>query len=209
MSRKEHDVITENKLVRKRTQAKQRSEAAAPPAFPGSQAGAGRGQMDGRRIVENIRKNSLSHRHQTHPSLDQQQQQQQQQPQQQLPPSFGRLPVVHEPQPRPQPAQLSRPQRERYSLTDPGSGSASPVRVPSPSAKPPTTGGRRTPGGRRPSPDGRGTPTVQSTVSPPTPPSPPLQSGGAGPGPSKGSATTFAELGFQGGKVEEEKCVIM
>lgn len=34
LSRQEHDAITENKLVRKRTQAKQRSDAQGQPPMP-------------------------------------------------------------------------------------------------------------------------------------------------------------------------------
>jgi len=81
LSRHEHDTITENKLVRKRTQAKQRSQlgessgngahppsayqqpvapAPAPVSYPQEQQGAPpRKGPDGRRVVEVIRQNSL------------------------------------------------------------------------------------------------------------------------------------------------------
>ena len=52
LSRQEHDTLTENKLVRKRTQAKQRYEqSGAPiPAIPS--------RMDASKVVDVIRRNS-------------------------------------------------------------------------------------------------------------------------------------------------------
>ncbi|KAL1719141.1 hypothetical protein EV715DRAFT_251876 [Schizophyllum commune] len=61
LTRQEHDTITENKLVRKRTQAKQRSDAATAQ----QQQGGGRGQRppptagSSGRIIESVRKNSI------------------------------------------------------------------------------------------------------------------------------------------------------
>ncbi|KAH9050285.1 HCP-like protein [Lactarius hengduanensis] len=57
LSRQEHDNLTEVTLVRKRTQAKQRSDARGPAAGPRL---GGRG--DSQQVVANIRKNSLAHR---------------------------------------------------------------------------------------------------------------------------------------------------
>src|SRR5579863_4746400 len=57
LSRQEHDNLTETTLVRKRTQAKQRSDARGPTA--GARQG---GRPNGQQVVANIRKNSLAHR---------------------------------------------------------------------------------------------------------------------------------------------------
>jgi hypothetical protein len=58
LSRTEHDSITHNKLVRKRTQAQQRSDSMAPP--PGAGAGPQR-RADGKQLMEVIRKSSLAY----------------------------------------------------------------------------------------------------------------------------------------------------
>ncbi|KAI0281783.1 hypothetical protein BGY98DRAFT_931865 [Russula aff. rugulosa BPL654] len=56
LSRQEHDNLTETTLVRKRTQAKQRSDARGPGAGPRHG-----GRQNGQRVLEIIRKNSLAH----------------------------------------------------------------------------------------------------------------------------------------------------
>lgn len=56
LSRQEHDNLTETTLVRKRTQAKQRSDARGPAAGPRH------GRQNGQQVVANVRKNSLAHR---------------------------------------------------------------------------------------------------------------------------------------------------
>jgi TPR repeat protein len=57
LSRQEHDNLTEVKLVRKRTQAKQRSDARGPGAGPRQL-----GRQNSQQVVANIRKNSLAYR---------------------------------------------------------------------------------------------------------------------------------------------------
>lgn len=57
LSRQEHDNLTETTLVRKRTQAKQRSDARGPIAGPRQG-----GRQNGQQLVANIRKNSLAQR---------------------------------------------------------------------------------------------------------------------------------------------------
>jgi len=144
LSRQQHEVLTETTLVRKRTQAKQRSDASG-------QRHAGR--PDGKKIMENVRKGSLlihaapeNDHPPSMPSVPQQQkppQQQQQQPpqQQQQPPqqqqpkpqkqqSLGPTPqpVLQSPQSAYPPGQRPLPggfkpfgNAQRYTLTDPGS----------------------------------------------------------------------------------------
>lgn len=56
LSRQEHDNLTETTLVRKRTQAKQRSDARGPGAGPRHG-----GRQNGQRVLEIIRKNSLAY----------------------------------------------------------------------------------------------------------------------------------------------------
>ncbi|KAI0300592.1 hypothetical protein B0F90DRAFT_1817633 [Multifurca ochricompacta] len=57
LSRQEHDNLTETTLVRKRTQAKQRSDAREPTVGPQH-----RGRQNSQQVVANIRKNSLAYR---------------------------------------------------------------------------------------------------------------------------------------------------
>jgi len=57
LSRQEHDNLTETTLVRKRTQAKQRSDARGPAGGPRQG-----GRPNGQQVVANIRKNSLAYR---------------------------------------------------------------------------------------------------------------------------------------------------
>ncbi|KAF8875033.1 hypothetical protein BD779DRAFT_1678416 [Infundibulicybe gibba] len=229
LSRQEHDTITDVKLVRKRTQAKQRSEALPAPGLPypgttqggpGGYGGPGPAQgyggrpgpqhrPDGRQVVDNVRKSSM------------------------MAPAFpsgpgpgapsaqaGRLPSMPEyPQsysppgtanstgvgPRPKPQQF--PGSNRYTLTD------SPVPPGGPGAPGPAQGGGRTqsPGGR-PAGAGRGGGRIVSGGTgaggpPPAAPAPVSTPKPAKPG--KPGPTTFAEMGIQGAKAEEKECVIM
>ncbi|KDQ32200.1 hypothetical protein PLEOSDRAFT_1111124 [Pleurotus ostreatus PC15] len=232
LSRQEHDSITEVKLVRKRTQAKQRSEArpTSNDSFLDSYSRPSGDYGNGQSVIENIRKNSLSMPEGYHPpSLSQ--------------PQHGRMPSVpenntyglqHSPPPmqsplpgggpgqrpppaagpgvglRPQPAGGRQyPAAQRYTLTDPGAASGSPP----PGQRPTSSGGRAPSHSPRPSParipsgGGYGE-----------------DAGGMGGGPGFGGggtsqastrpnkqtgASTFAEMGFQGAKVEDKECVIM
>jgi hypothetical protein len=196
LSRQEHDTITEAQLVRKRTQARERSSV--QPRMSAE---------DGRQVVEMARKSSIV-RQQSPPRApanmislvesslpsavpqqlppQQQQQQQQQQPQRQF---AG---------------------QHRYTLVDPGSGGAPPSRQQSPIQQPQpqpayARAAGRPPGQRQGSgpPQGQSpqalatsgdrTPTPQGSTRPPGPKPP----------------TTFAEMGIQGAKLEEKECVIM
>src|SRR6266852_174847 len=56
LSRQEHDNLTETTLVRKRTQAKQRSDARGPGVGPRHG-----GRQNGQQVVANIRKNSIAY----------------------------------------------------------------------------------------------------------------------------------------------------
>ncbi|KAF8137269.1 HCP-like protein [Boletus edulis] len=203
LSRQEHDNITDVKLVRKRTQAKQRSEREG--------GGAPRASIDdGRQVVEVIRKNSVA-RHHAHGSG----------------PIVGvgatpGLPPVNEREQAPVPAaspqgpgtgpssaQRQFPNQHRYTLVDPGSGSAGgsspPLRTDSPSYA--------RPAGRPPGQRAGSIPLP----SPALPASGPDGDGDAngGPGqtapplPRAKAPTTFAEMGIQGVKLEEKDCVIM
>lgn len=196
LSRQEHDNITESKLVRKRTQAKQRSEREGGAARPSLE--------DGRQVVEVIRKNSTARQH-AHgsgaapalvlPPVAEQPSQATSPPMQQglgTPPGPGSL-------------QPQFPNQRRYTLVDPGAnstGNASP---------PPSTD---SPSYARPA----GRPPGQRTGSTPSPAPPqggPHDMGGGAPQqpssarqPARGP-TTFAEMGIQGVKLEEKECVIM
>ncbi|KAJ8496917.1 hypothetical protein ONZ45_g12256 [Pleurotus djamor] len=254
LSRQEHDTITESKLVRKRTQAKQRSDAAGGgrpsvdgyldsyyqdpgPAGgaagyqqpPPQQQGGPQRQHSGAAVIENIRRQSLDqggrpgpgyyggaggpgggsgrmpsvaeHPHPIHASPPQ--------IQAPLPQQTSPRPPHASPNPanttgvglRPQQPGRQFPNAQRYTLTDPGSGSASPpppVGMGRPSTASPRPGTAGSGGGpsRVPSGDDFGAPGGF---------------GGAGggrvnkpPGP-----TTFAEMGFQGAKAEDKECVIM
>ncbi|KAJ3754676.1 HCP-like protein [Lentinula raphanica] len=194
LSREEHDQITESRLVRTRTQAKQRSEAQMVRdgylAQQQQQQG-GRGRRDSKQVVDLIRKNTLP----SHPNIRQQS----------IPPYAQQPPPQPHPQPpgpQPRPAAPQGPQAyptaNRYTLVDPGSASASPrADSRSPSLGPP--GG---PGGR-PHPPRRG-PSGAGLAGTP---------GGAGPvagaGAKPSGPQTFAEMGITGAKAEDEKCVIM
>ncbi|KAH0835866.1 HCP-like protein [Lanmaoa asiatica] len=197
LSRQEHDNITESKLVRKRTQAKQRSER---------ESGVPRLSLeDGRQVVEVIRKNSIA-RHHAHgsgaaptPVLP---------PVVEQPPAHAmspHMPQAHGAPPGPGPqAPPSRqfPSQHRYTLVDPGSSSAGG------SPPPPRTD---SPGYAR----SAGRPPGQRAGSMPSPAPPqggPQDVGGDAPPPARQQVkgpTTFAEMGIQGVKLEEKECVIM
>jgi hypothetical protein len=201
--------------VRKRTQAKQRSDARpkaeqAPPMPQGA-------VTDARQVVELVRSSSKITKptmqmpsgpgqqlgHGRNPSLPPQGAA----PQQQHPGQQGRHPSHANSMPGGEGAQPGRPfaHAQRYSLADPGSSpktSAAPLPGSSSSA-PPGQGGRtQTPGGR--TPGGR---IASGAGGPQSPPS-----HAASPAPSSQSSVkyqTFAEMGIQSGKVEDKECVIM
>ncbi|KAK1219387.1 hypothetical protein PQX77_017912 [Marasmius sp. AFHP31] len=249
LSRAEHDNITENKLVRTRTQAKQKSEAQKvrdgymertnqPPSMPGMPQPGGYGgpqpgppqqqhyRRDSKQVVELIRKNTLGSsgppgppgpgRHGPH----------------------GRYPTEPPPGPPHPHHQGSLPPQgygspslgppkqfanaNRYTLTDPGSGSAnsSPASSPAPMHA-------QLPGGRPPHPGHPGrVPSAGPGISGGYGPRPgssggpgsrPGSAGGPGPHgneaapprPKPSGPQTFAEMGIQGAKAEDKECVIM
>ncbi|KAK0454116.1 uncharacterized protein EV420DRAFT_1481824 [Desarmillaria tabescens] len=186
LSRQEHDVITESKLVRTRTQARLKSEA--------QPHGGRRGTASGNpNVVEVIRKNTLMEMpHSAPPHRS----------------SVSMPPPSGPPMPAPvrgnsggslQPQQM--PGRNRYSLADPGFNSAPPSTSssPSPSLRPQRTESPVGMGRRTGSPaTGRIPSGVAAT------PQPPAQDR-----PKPSGPTTFAEMGFQGAKAEDKECVIM
>lgn len=194
LSRQEHNTITDDKLVRKRTMAKQRSDALPnnhPPVsqngHPGVPGPSGFGR-DGKAVVDVIRGQSnpsgppprMSPPRQPQPPL---QQPPPQQPPLQQPPLQQPPPQQPPPQQRPR-YQSTRPQqgpsRPGYSLTD------SPLPSSGPSTSPRLT--NRNPAGR------------------------PQQRPGttdASPGHKKTGPATFAEMGIQGAKADNDQCVIM
>ncbi|KAG1726342.1 HCP-like protein [Suillus paluster] len=196
LSRQEHDTITEAKLVRKRTQARERSSVQPRMSLE-----------DGRQVMEMARKSSIVR-----------QVQQQSPPQvhaQLLSLSEGSSPSAMPQQlpPQQQPAQRQFANQHRYTLVDPGSGSATPVRQQSPSQQPQA----QQPAYAR----AAGRPPGQRQGSAPQP-QPPAQAQGplgadrdrtptpqAARAPGSKPATTFAEMGIQGAKLEEKECVIM
>lgn len=165
LSRQQHEVLTETTLVRKRTQAKQRSDASGQRPT---------GQPDGKKIMEIVRKGSLltpavpgndySPPMPSMPSMPQQQQQQP--PQQQQPKPQKQQSLAPTPQPVSQPSPQSayppgqRPlpsglkpfaSGPRYTLTDPGSRPGSTQGSGGTDPVPPKKGGSPEPG-RRPTP---------------------------------------------------------
>jgi len=206
LSREEHDTITETKLVRRRTQAAQRSEnqPLSPPwdgkSFPAAQATAP-SIRDGKMVLDGIRKNSLA------------------------PPS---------PQaPSQAPPPLAAPagaQAKRFTLVDATSPPLGPnsnnntKRTASPGRRlrktsehnnaNNTASGRFGGGGRAPSPAKNSRPKLHLDDVPSEPHTVPPVTGA---GPSDDSATpgtgkyptTFAEMGFHGVKAEEKECIIM
>ncbi|KAJ3865389.1 HCP-like protein [Lentinula novae-zelandiae] len=209
LSRSEHDEITESKLVRSRTRAKERSEAQMvrdgylagqpqpQPQFQGQ--GSPSRRRDSRQVVDLIRKNTLG-----------------------IPPLTPNPNPNLRPTPRPggQPggpnAGQAYPTANRYTLVDPGSGSA-PRSDSRSNSRSPSTG----PGGGRPPPrrgpsggivvSGGVSTTSNPTSSnsgPGTPVGAPPPAGATAP-PRPTGPQTFAEMGISGAKAEDEKCVIM
>ncbi|KIK36716.1 hypothetical protein CY34DRAFT_811059 [Suillus luteus UH-Slu-Lm8-n1] len=184
LSRQEHDTITENQLVRKRTQARERSSA--QPRMSAE---------DGRQVMEMARKSSIV-RQQSPP---------------QAPAHMTSL--VENSSPSAIPQQLppqQQPQRQfvgqhRYTLVDPGSGAAPPP--PSQQTQPQPAYARaagRPPGQRQ----GSGPPQGQAQVQGAPSDRAPTPQGATRPPGSK-PPTTFAEMGIQGAKLEEKECIIM
>ena len=192
LSRQEHNSITENKLIRKRTQAMQRTAEMSPPNSTGPGL-APPSQSEGRRIVEIIRKNSVGppqapavnmaqHRLQTlpehsTPTISQQPPQQQRQ-------RISSPDLVGLAAPRARPAQSLGPQRappsqHRYTLTD------------SPTPPPPSQNV-----------------AVVELVDGPVNARQVEEASQPRPTPHKGP-TTFAEMGFQSAKPGDKDCVIM
>jgi hypothetical protein len=173
LSRQQHEVLTETTLVRKRTQAKQRSDASG-------QRPTGTGRPDGRKIVENARKGSL-----LMPSL----------PENDYPPPMPSMPSIPQqqqqpppPQPQPQPQQQpppqpqQPPQQQQLIPQGPQASTLPPQPVsqsPPQSAYPP--GQRPLPGGSKPFGN-----SPRYTLTDPGPrPSSSQGSGGPGPAPPK------------------------
>lgn len=188
LSRQEHDTITEAKLVRKRTQARERSSQ--QPRMSAE---------DERQVMEMARKSSIVR--QQSPS--------------QAPVHLTSLAESSSPSAVPQqlPPQQQQPQRQfvgqhRYTLVDPGSGSAPPSRQQSPSQQPQpqpayARAAGRPPGQRQGSgpSQGQGPPQAQAQVPGDRAPTPQAA--------ARKPPTTFAEMGIQGAKLEEKDCVIM
>ncbi|KAF5365120.1 hypothetical protein D9758_011028 [Tetrapyrgos nigripes] len=222
LSRAEHDTITESKLVRTRTQAKQRSEAQKVKdgwqAAQVAQAGSGR-RRDGNQVVDLIRKNTLEGRgygggraaydphghgrHMTEPGH---------QPGHNgaitnspgSSPRMGSVPVPGNTTGvglRPGRDTRAYPTANRYTLTDPGSTGPPPEvgRQSSPSGNSARPSGRPGMGGRAVS-GGTGYSGHSSPApSGPTPSASPKPSG----------PQTFAEMGFTGARAQDKDCVIM
>ena len=193
LSRQEHDTITEHKLIRKRTQARQRSDANIPDGM--ARPTPTLNPSEGRRIVEVIRKNSLAIQNSSadYPSYPAQRLQAMPENQTAQAPLSNRrkssVPDTPSPvgSPRPRPAQPGRQSlaQNRYTLTDgpaPQPQPQQPERIITSSPTPASSGGEST--------------LPQSNANPLHRPT--------GKGPS-----TFAEMGFQSGKAEEKDCVIM
>ncbi|KAI0066915.1 HCP-like protein [Artomyces pyxidatus] len=153
LSRQEHDALTNVTVVRKRTQAKQRSDARGPAQSLPSHPAAGRQQ-----IIANVRKNSLAQRP----------------PRNILPqpgPSESPRPAPAQPQPQPQPQPQSQPypsgppppQQQGY-LPGPGH----PARQPSGDQRPPPQGsyGNGYTSSPRPIPQPQHTPSLPPHGSP-------------------------------------------
>ncbi|EDR08293.1 uncharacterized protein LACBIDRAFT_297827 [Laccaria bicolor S238N-H82] len=201
LSRVEHDTITETKLVRKRTQAQQRSEAQplSPPwegrTFPTlheqQQQGQVRRKDDGRTVVEVIRKNSAMEPPMS--KLAQLRAQQQPKPQN----------TAQAPQVQPYPAGQNRYQLSDSSIPPPTVGGSPGLRTESPGQIAPSpVGGRpgRMAGKLDNAPGRQSASPATVAVAAPTPK--PTSSTGKKP-------ATFAEMGFHSAQVEEKECIIM
>ncbi|KIK76997.1 hypothetical protein PAXRUDRAFT_168151 [Paxillus rubicundulus Ve08.2h10] len=199
LSRQEHDNITEAKLVRKRTQARQRSERTDGEAPRSS-------LEDGEQVLDVIRRNSISRQPAHGPGL-----------------ALGSTlpPVAEQPAASPRmnqgpgagPNQGPHPSRpfpnqHRYTLVDPGANTVG-SSPPPPKMESPVHGrpaGR--PPGQRVGSAGPG--GISSAMPPQVGPQDTDGEGlrPAGRPPAKGP-TTFAEMGIQGVKLEEKECIIM
>ncbi|THU83516.1 hypothetical protein K435DRAFT_689452 [Dendrothele bispora CBS 962.96] len=189
LSRAEHDTITESKLVRTRTQAKQRSEAQkvkdgwqAAQAVQAQQPQPSGRRRDANQVVDLIRKNTLEGRpggygggphgghgrYTTEPA-----------PYQQGPPPGSVMPSVGPPHMDGR----AYPTANRYTLTDPGT-------APPPEGAPPGRHPQSRQSSPRPGRPGMGGPAPSTSPKPPGP-------------------QTFAEMGFQGARAQDKECVIM
>jgi hypothetical protein len=184
LSRKEHELITETQLTRKRTQAKARGAAVnatageggapslpLPSGFRGEAAPSAAAYDN--RIVENVRHNSLAHLGSAHPHRTA---------------TEG---------PRHSDPRYSVPvaPTQRYSLADPGGLGANPGVRKGSGARPTSSPGPVEIDSSRP----LSVATAATSTSPP---------------PSNGLTlpkrpATFAEMGIQGVKAEDKDCVIM
>ncbi|PFH49403.1 hypothetical protein AMATHDRAFT_147690 [Amanita thiersii Skay4041] len=216
LSRQQHDVITEDKLMRRRTQARERSDALGHiysyHAQSQPQLQPQRQKRNSQQVVDLARRTST-----LRPSTA---------PSQHGPPQGGRLPSMAEsppsssassPQLRPsyggQPQPHITPQQQqqqqfasmnRYTLTDPGSSRNS---SPGPQRNHHDPG---RPGSAGPSRYGpkSGTPVSGGVGGTATDSPPPPTAAVPAAKPHKGP-TTFAEMGFQGARAEDKECVIM
>lgn len=225
LSRQEHNNLTETTLVRKRTQAKQRSDARGPVG--GQRHG---GRPNSQEVVANIRKNSVVRRPgPTGPSAGPDQ------------PSADMYPIDEGyPQRRP-------PQQVPFGNSDGGGAGGFGYRPPPQPAgvgagasgySPPSQPQAFLPRGSSPAPGGYPSPRIPSQQvqqqygqpqgrrpsQPSVGPAPgapgrrPQAASGSGPGPvseppprpipAKGPST-FQEMGFESQKLEEKDCVIM
>jgi len=191
LSRQEHDTITENKLIRKRTQAKQRTEIAPNQYVPPLQHPGG---MSGRQVIDVVRKNSTDVPQ--GPAVVQGA----------VAPGLGTLAEKERRDSIPNmPSQdLSRlrptaapgrgyPNSQRYTLADGGAIPGPPA--PGLSVRPQSVGALR-PAASRPAASRIQSGGVQPSEAP-------------APRPAKTGPTTFAEMGITAGKAEDKDCVIM
>jgi len=203
LSRQEHDNITDDKLVRKRTQAKQRSDANATQ--PNGNNGPRR-RGDGRQVIDVIRKNTLTS-YPEEPSM----------PSGPSgppagapgPPRQGRYPgpgghAQEHSYSTPVTAATPRPQRvggqdpkHRYTLSD------APLGPPVMAAAQGGGGRTQSPARLGPGPNPNSRPNSSTSFNNP---GRPVDGGGR---PGKPGPATFAEMGFQGAKAEDKDCVIM
>jgi len=194
LSRQEHDNITESKLVRKRTQAKQRSERESG-VIPRASI------EESQQVVDVIRRNSVVRHHAPASSAGSSG----------LTPLTEQTPNPMSPQVQPVPGPQAQPHRQfpnqhRYTLVDPGSAQTGNSPPPSRTDQP----GYARPAGR---PPGQRTQTFPSPAPPQGPPQDQNADGGSQP-PSARQAVkgpmTFAEMGIQAKKLESNQdCMIM
>ena len=199
LSRQEHDMITESKLVRRRTLAAERSEnlPLSPPwdgnAFPTMAEAQAAAPVirDGTTLLEGIRQSSLAP---------------------------GRYdPPQSTFQPPPPGPNASPPQLKRYTLSDIASPSPpGPTRSGTPSRYSPASGSRAPSPGRKlrktheqnSSRSRLNLDEMGPVPSLPTGSDPPADDRPAVPNPTK-HPTTFAEMGFQSAKPDPKDCIIM